>query len=410
VSVKVKAGRGLTAAQDAGGFFVIAELVGAGDSEPTQRAATRAVSGTSAVLDGETHEFTAGTLIKRPLRLYVFRRTDTTGRDLSRQESRRDDLIGVATIPHLDRVTDRGRFVSFADVPVWSLPELRRHADAAIDVAGAVDAAAAKIGLTEVDVAGAVDEAAAKLRHAEATLTSSAHEIAERLGVGLDGSGGDAANKIINAAFGDASSALAGRLDVDLAVLLRGAPEPGQRFNMTTVGATGTAPALASPAEMLADSVAAALDGWGTDNVALATAAASLRAGEARKVRAAFRARFNADLVGAVRDDTQGSFGDALVRLFTRDRVAWRASLNSRAMQAARQVHAAIDGFGTNDELLISALTHGDVEFNRRVAFAYQRFYNRDIVEDIEDDTSGSFRTLMVRLVRPSHRGACEDV
>ena len=72
-------------------------------------------------------------------------------------------------------------------------------------------------------------------------------------------------------------------------------------------------------------------------------------------------------------------------------------SLNPSEYFATR-VNYAIKGAGTKDALLIRILVTRDEIDMPQIKEAYKRLYNKDMVKDIESDTSGDYKRLLVEL------------
>ena len=66
----------------------------------------------------------------------------------------------------------------------------------------------------------------------------------------------------------------------------------------------------------------------------------------------------------------------------------------------ATRVFYAIDGLGTKDALLIRTIvTRNEIDI-RQIMEGYQRMFKRDMIKDIEGDTSGNYRKLLVELCK----------
>ena len=72
-------------------------------------------------------------------------------------------------------------------------------------------------------------------------------------------------------------------------------------------------------------------------------------------------------------------------------------SLNPSEYFATR-VNYAVKGAGTKDTLLIRILVTRDEIDMPQIKEAYKRLYNKDMVKDIENDTSGDYKRLLVEL------------
>jgi hypothetical protein len=64
----------------------------------------------------------------------------------------------------------------------------------------------------------------------------------------------------------------------------------------------------------------------------------------------------------------------------------------------ATRVNYAIKGLGTKDKLLIRILVTRDEIDMPQIKAAYQNLYKKDMVKDIEKDTSGDYKRLLVAL------------
>ena len=64
----------------------------------------------------------------------------------------------------------------------------------------------------------------------------------------------------------------------------------------------------------------------------------------------------------------------------------------------ATRVNYAIKGIGTKDTLLIRILVTRDELDMPQIKEAYKRLYKKDMVKDIESDTSGDYKRLLVEL------------
>ena len=64
----------------------------------------------------------------------------------------------------------------------------------------------------------------------------------------------------------------------------------------------------------------------------------------------------------------------------------------------AERVNKAIKGWGTNDRLLIRVLVSRDEIDMNEIKEAYKQMYQKDMLQDIIDDTSGDYKNLLVEL------------
>ena len=64
----------------------------------------------------------------------------------------------------------------------------------------------------------------------------------------------------------------------------------------------------------------------------------------------------------------------------------------------ATRVNYAVKGLGTKDKLLIRILVTRDEIDMPQMKLAYSNLYHKDMVKDIENDTSGDYKRLLVAL------------
>ena len=64
----------------------------------------------------------------------------------------------------------------------------------------------------------------------------------------------------------------------------------------------------------------------------------------------------------------------------------------------ATRVNYAIKGLGTKDTLLIRILVTRDEKDMPQIKQYYKQLYKKDMIEGIKDDTSGSYRKILVEL------------
>ena len=100
--------------------------------------------------------------------------------------------------------------------------------------------------------------------------------------------------------------------------------------------------------------------------------------------------KYNHDLVKAIEKEFSGKLRKLLKAIV-------RYSVDP-AEYYARIVNHAVKGLGSNNSLLIRTLvTRHEIDMPQ-IREAYKRLFNKDMIKDIEDDTSGDYRKLLVKL------------
>ena len=129
---------------------------------------------------------------------------------------------------------------------------------------------------------------------------------------------------------------------------------------------------------------------WGTDEKVFYEILTKASPAEIKMINKIYTQKYNHDLVKAIENE----FSGILRRLL---KTIVRVSLDP-VEYYARRVNFAITGLGTKDTLLIRILVTRDEIDMPQIREAYKRIFNKDMIKDIEDDTSGDYRKLLVEL------------
>ncbi|VDD79611.1 unnamed protein product [Mesocestoides corti] len=96
-------------------------------------------------------------------------------------------------------------------------------------------------------------------------------------------------------------------------------------------------------------------------------------------------------LIEAIASETSGDFKRALTTTLL-------ANINP-AMAFAEHLRKAIRGAGTNDDELMRIIVWRSEIDMKEIKNCYLTRYNKDLVEDVKNDTSGDYEKLLVRLL-----------
>ena len=111
---------------------------------------------------------------------------------------------------------------------------------------------------------------------------------------------------------------------------------------------------------------------------------------EIKMINDIYNQKYNHDLLKAIDKEVSGfecSFLRAIVRYAIDPVEFW-----------ARCINGAMSGLGTMDATLIRILvTRNEIDMPQ-IRETYKRIFNKDMIKDIEDDTSGDYRKLLVEL------------
>ena len=111
---------------------------------------------------------------------------------------------------------------------------------------------------------------------------------------------------------------------------------------------------------------------------------------EIKMINKIYTQKYNHGLLKAIDKEFSGDLKKLLKTIIS-------VSLNPAEYFATR-VNYAIKGLGTKDTLLIRILVTRDEIDMPQIKQEYRRLYNKDMIKDIENDTSGDYKKLLVEL------------
>jgi len=135
----------------------------------------------------------------------------------------------------------------------------------------------------------------------------------------------------------------------------------------------------------------AAMDGWGTDEAALISKICSKSPRQMELLNDRFEELYSKRLLHRVRDETSGYFREVL-----------ESVIRHPMKQLAESVRYCIEGWGTDDTGLITCLVHLPEFKRKQLIEEYKDQFGRDLIEDVEGDTSGDYRQALLALVNPA--------
>jgi len=115
-------------------------------------------------------------------------------------------------------------------------------------------------------------------------------------------------------------------------------------------------------------------------------------------IAAAYLKQFGKALPEAIKDASSGEFSHLLIDLII-----------PRAYFAARTIHNAITGAGTDEKAIIDAIVHNSPQQIAAIKEAYSNIFARDLAGRIASDLSGHFRKAVANVLEGKKHDAIGD-
>jgi len=130
-----------------------------------------------------------------------------------------------------------------------------------------------------------------------------------------------------------------------------------------------------------------AMKGFGTDEDKIMNVVGKRSSGQLMQVEKKFRTMYGENLQKWLQNELKGNFEDVVTGRF----------FGPRGYQAYC-LRKAMAGMGTDEKALVAVICTKDKREMEMVKKAYSTLYERDLIKDLESETSGDFRRIMVSL------------
>uniref|UniRef100_A0A3Q3GDD4 Annexin n=1 Tax=Labrus bergylta TaxID=56723 RepID=A0A3Q3GDD4_9LABR len=141
-----------------------------------------------------------------------------------------------------------------------------------------------------------------------------------------------------------------------------------------------------------------AMKGIGTDEDAILMLLAARSNDQRQQIKAAYKKAYGKDLVSALKSELGGLLESLIVALMT-----------PPSLYDATQLHKALKGAGTDDDVLIEILASRSREQIKDIIKVYKKEFGGKLEKDISGDTSGHFQKLLVILLQGSREEGVDE-
>ncbi|KRT81737.1 hypothetical protein AMK59_5618, partial [Oryctes borbonicus] len=145
----------------------------------------------------------------------------------------------------------------------------------------------------------------------------------------------------------------------------------------------------ADPFDPVADAeiLRKAMKGFGTDEKAIIQVLGNRTNEQRLQIAVQFKTLYGKDLIENLKSETSGNFEKLLIALLTPLPILY-----------AKHVRKALEGIGTDEEVLIEVFCTKTNHEIQTIREAYESEFGRNLEDDLRSDTSGTFKRVMVSL------------
>ncbi|XP_059802356.1 annexin A5-like isoform X2 [Hypanus sabinus] len=147
-----------------------------------------------------------------------------------------------------------------------------------------------------------------------------------------------------------------------------------------------------------AETLHKAMKGFGTDEDAILNLLTQRSNAQRQQIIAGYKTVIGKDLVDDLKSELSGKFESLIVALML-----------PPDHYDAKELHDALKGAGTSEDVLIEILASRNNEQIHRIVAAYKEDFESDLEEDLASDTSSYFQRVLVSLVQGNRSVAEAD-
>lgn len=132
-----------------------------------------------------------------------------------------------------------------------------------------------------------------------------------------------------------------------------------------------------------------AMKGSGTDEPALIRATMGYTKAQRQEMRQLFKTSYGKDLQEILDKELSGNFKDVMVGLY-----------DTAVEFDAKTLYKAMKGMGTDEDALIEIICTRSAADLKQIKAEFQKLYNKDLVKEVESDTSGDLKNLLASILQ----------